>query len=150
MIKHAMWKEFENVCREMENVFHGLSEVPGKESRFAHWAKEAYYPDIRIHQDEDVVVAEAVIPGVDPESIALSIEDKTLILSGNKPKWTGAEKQEANGHGHSENVFKRSVELPVKVDVDQTTAEYVHGILRITLPKAQAAKARKIEVAVGS
>ncbi len=155
MIQHTMWKEFDNFCREMENVIQGLSDFPASGSPFAHWAREAHYPNIRVHQDEDAVKVEVVIPGVDPESLALSVEDNTLIVSGEKPRWAGSEKTEENGNDEvlhrkerPEGSFKRSIALPVKVDADRTTAEYVHGVLRITLPKAEVAKARKIEVAV--
>jgi len=150
MIQHAMWKEFDKFRRDMENVIHGLSDLPANGSPFTYWAREAEYPDIRVHQDKDAVTVEAVIPGVDPKSLALSIEDNTLILSGDRPRWTGPEKADPDGKGEGKGeVFRRSVPLPVKVDADQTVAAYVHGVLRITMPKAEAAKARKIEVAVG-
>ncbi len=147
MIQHAMWKEIDNFCRDMENVLQGWSDGVANGAPFARWTKEAYDPNVRMYQDEDAVKVEAVIPGVDPESLALSIEDNTLILSGGKPYWGGSEKAEANGH--AEDTFKRSIELPVKVDADQAEAAYLHGVLRVTMPKVQAAKARKIEVAVG-
>jgi HSP20 family protein len=153
-----MWKEFDNFRRELENVVQGWNDVGANGLPFAHWAREFYYPNIRVYQDKDTVKVEAAIPGVEPESLALSIEDNTLILSGNKPRWAGSEKTEAKGDGNDEvcyrkerpeGSFKRSIALPVKVDADQTTAEYVHGVLRITMPKAEAAKARKIEVTFG-
>jgi HSP20 family protein len=156
MIQHKMWKEFDNFRRELENVIQGWNDVGANGLPFAHWAREFYYPNIRVYQDEDAVKVEAAIPGVEPDSLALSIEDNTLILSGNKPRWAGSEKTEANGDDdvcyrkeRPEGSFKRSIALPVKVDADQTTAEYVHGVLRITMPKAEAAKARKIEVTIG-
>jgi len=159
MIQHKMWKEFDNFCREVENVIQGWSDASGNRAPFSYWAREFYYPNIRVYQDEDAIKVEAAIPGVEPESLALSIEDNTLILSGDKPRWVGSEKtEEANDKGseevldrkeRSEGAFKRSIALPVKVDADQTTAEYVHGVLRITMPKAETAKARKIEVTIG-
>ena len=158
MIQHPMWKEFDQFRREIENVIQGLGAWPLKGAPFAPWDKAAYAPDIRVYQDEDAVKVEADIPGVEPDSLPLSIEDDTLIISGDKPGWAGSAKTAANGNGHSEGAesqaqpettFKRSIALPVKVDADLATAECAHGVLRVTLPKAAAAKARKIEVAVG-
>ena len=158
MIQHTMWKEIDHFCREMENVMQGLGGWPLKGAPFAGWAKTAYDPDFRVYQDEDAVKVEVDIPGVAPDSLALSVEDNTLIISGDKPGWTGEAKTAANDNSRSEGAdgqtqpettFKRSIELPVKVDADLTTAEYVHGVLRVTLPKAAAAKARKIDVVVG-
>jgi HSP20 family protein len=156
MIQHKMWEEFDNFRREMENVIHGWSHFPPNGSPFTHWARDAYNPHIRVYQDEDVVKVEAVIPGVNPESLALTIEDHTLILCGDKPRWAGSKNDGSNGDNdvfHSkerlEGTFKRSIALPVQVDADRTTAEYVHGVLRIAMPRAEATKPRKIEVAVG-
>jgi HSP20 family protein len=39
--------------------------------------------------------------------------------------------------------------LPVEVDIDQVKAEYKHGLLMVTLPKAEAAKPKQISVSVG-
>jgi HSP20 family protein len=158
MIQHKIWQEFDNFRRELENVMQGWDDVGANGLPFAQWARELSYPHIRVYQDEDAVKVEAAIPGVEPVSLALSIEDNTLILSGNKLRWAEAQKTEASGDGDDEagyrkarpeGSFKRSIALPVKVDADQTTAEYVHGVLRITMPKAEAAKARKIEVTFG-
>jgi HSP20 family protein len=156
MIQHKMWAEFDNFRREMENMILGWGHFPLNGSPFTHQAREADYPNIRVHQDADALKVEAVIPGVNPESLALTIEDNTLILCGDKPRWGRSEKVGSDGdHGvfHRQErpagTFKRSIALPVQVDVDQTTAEYMHGVLRITMPRAEATKARKIEVAVG-
>lgn len=147
MIQGTMWKELDNFCREMENVVHGLSDFSVSGSPFKHWARESFRPEVRVHQEENAVKVEVVIPGVDPDRLSLSIEDNTLILSGDKPRWAGSEKR--NDDERDEDTFKRAIALPVKVDADQTTAEYIHGVLRITLPKAEAAKARKINVTIG-
>lgn len=158
MIQHAMWKEIDNFRREMENVFQGLSDSPVNGSPFARWTRETHYPDIRVHQDEGAIKVEAVVPGVDPDSLSLSIEDNTVILAGEKPSWAEPQKASENGSDdgevfhrkeRAEGAFKRSIPLPVKVDADQTTAEYTHGVLRITLPKADRRHPVKIDVAVG-
>ena len=153
MIQHTMWKEFDHFCREMENVMQGLGAWPLKGAPFAPSAKAAYEPDVRVYQDDNTVQVEVDVPGVEPDSLALSIEDDALIISGDKPSWAGSAKTAASDHGADSqeqpaSTFKRSIALPVKVDADLATAECVHGVLRVTLPKTSA-RARKIEVVVG-
>jgi HSP20 family protein len=92
-----MWKAFDNFRREMENMIHGWNEFPVSRVPFTHWAREVYYPKVRVYQDENAVKVEAVIPGVEPETLALSIEDNILILSGDKPGWAGSEKRGVKG-----------------------------------------------------
>lgn len=153
MIHHPLWKEFDVFRREMENVIRGLGDFPVEGSPFASWVKEMHQPDIRVHQDKEAVHIEAVIPGVDPDHLALSIEDKTLTLSGEKPGWAGSNDNDKPDEGdvchHKERTagaFKREVALPVSVDADQATAEYKHGVLRVTLPKADWHQPKSIHI----
>ncbi len=151
MIQHAMWKEFDTFRREMENVIQGLGDFPVNGSPFASWAKEMHNPDIRVHQDQDAVHVEAVVPGVDPQYLSLSIEGKTLTLSGEKPSQAQSNDQPDDDEvcHHKERTagaFKREVSLPVSVDADQATAEYKHGVLRVTLPKANRHQPKSIHI----
>ncbi len=151
MIQNTMWKEFDIFRREMENVLQGLGDLPVNGSPFASWPKGTYHPDIRVQQDQDAVYVEAVVPGVDPDQLSLSIEDKTLVLSGEKPSWHSHQDDTDDGevYRHKERTagaFKREVTLPVSVDADQATAEYKHGVLRVTLPKANRHQPKSIHI----
>jgi HSP20 family protein len=101
--------------------------------------------------DSDVFVI-ASAPGLGPDELEVTIDENVLALSGTIPnvaKSTEAEGAtwylQENGHGQ----FRRTVTLPVDVDADQAEASFEHGILRLRLPKAEAAKPRQIKIRSG-
>ena len=95
--------------------------------------------------DEDVIIT-SEIPGIDPAVVELTVSGDTLVLSGSreaqelKPdeKWHRRERP----HGS----FSRTIQLPYNVDASKTVAEFSKGILKITLPRAEAEKPRKIDI----
>ena len=98
--------------------------------------------------DSDVFVI-ASAPGLGPDELEVTIDENVLTLSGTIPNVAKSTEAEGatwylheNGHGQ----FRRTVTLPVDVDADQAEATFEHGILRLRLPKAEAAKPRQIKV----
>lgn len=101
--------------------------------------------------DEEVVIL-AAIPGIDPDNIEITVEKNTVTLSGQVPNV--AEAEETKGatwyvHELSHGNFRRSLTLPMEVNAAKAAATFEHGMLRLTLPKAEAAKPRQIRIQVG-
>lgn len=112
-------------------------------------AAPSHVPELNLGQDNDNLYAELEAPGIDPKSLEVSIEDNTLLLSGKREGATESNddvrwiRRERN-----DGAFSQRVRLPLEIDADKVTAEYEQGILRVTLPKAAAAKPKQIEVKV--
>lgn len=104
---------------------------------------------VDMYEEGDNVVARMNIPGIDPKKIHVSVEDNTLRVSGAHEE----EKEEKKKHYYHKEIkkgsFERIISLPQPVHKDKVVAEYVHGTLTITLPKAHKGESsRKIEVKV--
>lgn len=102
--------------------------------------------------NENEVVVLAAIPGVDPDEIEITIEKNTVTLSGQVPNVAEAEETRgANWYVHevSHGSFRRSLTLPIEVNAAEASATFEHGMLRLSLPKAEAAKPRQIRIQVG-
>jgi HSP20 family protein len=125
--------EFSRVQDEFQRLFNGRS--TGQNG-----------PAMNIWSDEHNVFAQFDLPGVDVAKIDISItEGNELTVQGERPEpqitnavWI---RQERGG-----GTFRRSFTLPVLVDPDKVEAKYENGVLRLTLPKHEAAKPRKISV----
>jgi HSP20 family protein len=98
--------------------------------------------------DTDVYVI-ATAPGIAPEELDVSIDGDALTLSGSVPNVAQSTEAEGatwflkeNSHGQ----FRRTVTLPVEVDADKAEANVQHGVLRLRLPKAEAARPRQIKI----
>jgi HSP20 family protein len=88
---------------------------------------------------------EADLPGVEPGTIEVTVEHGTLTIKAER----------VPGYGDSEHVivaerpqgsFTRQLSLGEGVDSDHLTADYADGVLRVTIPAAAAAQARRIEI----
>jgi len=103
--------------------------------------------DVYATNDEAVIVA--AVPGMHPEDLDLTIHQDTVTLSGTIRHVADSEEtKNATWYVHElwSGQFRRSFTLPFPVDADQAQASFEQGILRVTLPKAETAKPRKISV----
>jgi HSP20 family protein len=96
--------------------------------------------------DEEVVVAQ--LPGVNPDEIDLSVVNDVLTISGERKTVDGVENVETRYHRRerTNGKFSRSIQLAFAVAADKITAGYEDGVLKVTLPRAEADKPRKITV----
>ncbi|MDV3266611.1 Hsp20/alpha crystallin family protein [Mycobacterium avium] len=98
-------------------------------------------------RDGEKFVVKFDLPGVLPESLDVNVEHDVLTVRAERP----AIDEDRNGvvSERPRGVFSRQVYLGHGLDTDNIHADYVDGVLRLTIPVAEAAKPRKIEVAAG-
>lgn len=109
-------------------------------------ARGAWNPSVDIFENKEQIVLEAELPGMSREDFDLSVENNVLTLRGERR----FEKKEESDNYHrverSYGSFSRSFTLPQTVSGEGATAEYHNGVLRVTLPKREEVKARRIEI----
>jgi HSP20 family protein len=145
------WNPMEALRRDIDRAFQnaGFSNDPFFRTAFLPGRGARRYPLINLAEDRDSIYIEALAPGVDPESINLAVIHNVLTVSGEKRRHPEDIKPEAfHRSERAAGKFVRTIELPVEVDADHVKAEYKHGILMVTLPKAEAAKPKQISVSV--
>ena len=112
-------------------------------------AARVWVPAMDVAERGDAYVVHAELPGVAPEQVDVSFDQNVLTIRGSK---SSAFDPNAGGELHlfaAERVtgtFERSVRLPEFVDPDRIEAAFTNGLLTITIPKAEAAKPRRIQV----
>ena len=102
-------------------------------------------PTLDLYESGDHFVAVIELPGMRKEVIDISLHDGTLTISG--------ERKRASNNGETAQrteryvgTFRRSIALPTRVDPSKVRATYQDGILKVTLPKAEEAKPKQIQV----
>jgi len=83
------------------------------------------------------------------EDIQVSLHDGGLSISGERKSETKNESAEVYRTERFFGRFQRTVTLPATVAADKVKAQYKDGILTVTLPKAEEAKPKQIDVSVG-
>ncbi len=137
--------EFAQLRGEMDRV---LGDFVGNLPRWgiAPWAGARQFPPLNIWEDQDALYAEAELAGVASENVDVSVVGNELSISGERQ----ARQEEGVAYHRQERgqgAFRRTLRLPVEVDADAVSAQLKDGILTVRLPKAAAAKPRKINVA---
>ncbi len=106
-------------------------------------------PPVDIVEKDNAFLATVDLPGLKKEDIEISLDEGVLTLQGER-KLEHAEGDEAKGYRRIERAygaFSRSFTLPQGVDLGKIEATFADGVLTLTLPKSEAAKARKIAIA---
>ena len=102
-------------------------------------------PALDLYQSSDNVVALVELPGMRKEDIDISLHDNTLTISGER-KRESKNGENAERTERYVGTFRRSIALPTRVDANKVGATYEEGILKVTLPKAEEAKPKQIQV----
>jgi HSP20 family protein len=102
-------------------------------------------PLIDIHEGTDGLVLEADLPGVGQDNVSIHLEDNVLTLTAKvDAPFAGSARTLHEEYRQSD--FQRSFILSDEVDRERISADLKNGVLRLTLPKAERAKTRKIEI----
>lgn len=106
----------------------------------------AWNPSVDIYENKEQIVLEAELPGMNRDDFELSVENNVITLRGERQ----FEKKDDSDNYHrverSYGSFTRSFTLPQTVSAEGATAEYRNGVLRVTLPKREETKARRIKI----
>jgi HSP20 family protein len=134
-----------NLRDELDSLFElpFLSSLGDQSQLFSGWS-----PSLDLYQNNDNVVAMVELPGMKKEDIEISLHEDMLTVSGERHHGTG-ESDKAERSERYVGKFRRSISLPTRVDASKVSATYKDGILTVTLPKAEEAKPKKIQVNVG-
>ena len=119
----------------------------GTGSRSSVWI-----PAMDIAERADGFAIQVDLPGVRPEDVELHFEQNVLTIRGTKPSVLDTKTEEEYRLHARERVsgsFERALRLPNQVDSERIEAAFVNGVLTITVPKAQAAMSRRIEIRSG-
>ncbi len=134
--------ELNRLRREIDRLFEEpFSFLAPSTSFFEGWT-----PAVDIYEDNDKYVVKAELPGLKKEDINVSLDGNTLTISGERKQ----EEQKQEGESYRAERFfgrfQRSITLPVAVQADKIEAAYKDGVLNVTLPKAEEAKPKQIQI----
>lgn len=115
---------------------------------FFPFTAQNFAPAIDVYQDNDALIVETSLPGIDPDKVDISVENDVLTISGETKEKKEVKREDYYRKEIRQGSFSRSVILPVAVKGQEAIAEYDNGMLSIRLPKAEEAKPKKITVSV--
>ena len=146
-----VWDPFDEIARIQRELDRVAGSQPGgrPQAAFLPGRGARAYPLTNLYEDAENLYVEALAPGIDPANINLTVVRNTLTVAGEKLGPQGVESEAFHRSERAAGKFVRTIDLPVDVDSNKVSARYVDGLLTITLPKAETAKPRQIQVTVG-
>lgn len=140
-----LWPDVERLTdlhEEIDRLFGApLSELAHTSRLLSGWT-----PALDLYEDKDNFYVKAELPGMKKEEIELSLHDGSLSISGERKQENKNEEAEVYRAERFFGRFQRTVKLPTLVAADRVKAEYKDGVLMVTLPKAEEAKPKRIDV----
>lgn len=103
-------------------------------------------PAVDVREDEEAFVFTADLPGLTRDDVDVTFEDKVLTISGERSFEEKEEKGQYRRLERRYGKFTRSFSLPGQVNAEKVTGSFENGVLTVRVPKAEAAKARKITI----
>ena len=143
IVRYDPFRDLRTLQDEVNRLFStNLSRAFGDEGI----ARGAWNPSVDIYENKDQIVLEAELPGMNREDFDLTVENNVITLRGERR----FEKKDDGDNYHrverSYGSFTRSFTLPQTVSPDGAVAEYRNGVLRVSLPKREEVKARRINI----
>ncbi len=99
------------------------------------------FPPVNVFLDDDAVLIDLELPGKAAKNVDLSLEPQAVIIAGKRN-----EVEKVGGGGEESPLWSRRLELPFRINTEKANAKFTNGILRIELPKAEAAGVKKITI----
>lgn len=146
MANWDIFREMDNLRKEIDEAFRGAGYNRPFGSSFLSPVITRRFPLVNVSDTEGHVYLDALVPGVDPKDIDLTVLRNIVTISGERKPFDVQKGQVVHRSELGTGKFSRTLELPVDIDPDKVTAECRDGVMRITLAKAEHAKPKKIEI----
>jgi len=117
----------------------------------ARWVEEdvmEWVPALDVSETDDAIEVQTELPGVDPDHVDVSLSGDLLTIRGEKKSESEEKKRDYHRIERSYGSFSRTVRVPSSVDPDKVEASYKDGVLTVTMPKREEAKAQTVKIKV--
>ena len=146
IVRWEPFRELNTLQSEMNRLFNTAFESPsgtgGNGGTLRRWM-----PAMDLLESGDHFVLRADLPGMSEEDVKIELEDSTLTISGERKVEHETEQEGYYRVERASGSFSRSLTLPKGVDPETVTARFDRGVLEVRIPKPEARKPRRIEIA---
>ena len=140
---HWQPAELTDLRRDLESVFDTFWTGPEPSTAARSWS-----PAIDIGETPDAYLVTAEVPGVEKGDVHVTVLENRLLIKGEKKQEVLEEKESPHRVERVYGAFSRSFDLPRAVNAEKITATYKDGVLSVSVPKAEEAKPKQIEINV--
>lgn len=133
----AKWDPF----RDLSSIEDEFDRLMGRA-----YSRSAWVPALDVRETEDLFEVTVDLPGMAPDDVSVTFEAGVLTVSGTRQFSREEAKETYHRIERSYGTFARQIKLPRAADTEKIEASFDKGVLTVTVPKAEVAKPRTIEV----
>ena len=108
--------------------------------------QSVWTPAVDLSEGDQEFTLTADLPGFSKDDVQVELKDNRLTLKGERKRETEVQEKQYRRVERVYGTFERSFKLPAVVDADKAQATFKDGVLKLTLPKAAAAKSKPISI----
>ncbi len=139
-LSHPVWGQLHDLQGEVNRIFDQWSD------RGRNFLGLAAFPGVNLWEENDSLVLETELPGLELKDLEIYVTGHNQLTIKGERKPPVLEKGTLHRQERGFGSFVRSVSLPMAVDENHIEARFEHGVLKLRMPKHEAAKPRKIEI----
>ena len=136
----------ERTQTQMDRLFAQAFGLHGQWQSATGASTRAWAPALDISEGTDAYRVTVELPGVKLDDLQITLEDGLLTIQGERQFTSESSEEQYHRVERSSGAFRRSITLPAQVEADAVEASMGDGVLRILVPKAEEAKAKRIQV----
>lgn len=140
-VNNPISKSFDGLFRDFFQEFPSTLSKAVREDVFQ-------FPPVNITEKTDRYLAELAVPGFEKSDFKINVEGNILTVSTSKKEEKTESDDKTIRKEYSYKTFQRSFTLDEKINVDNITAAYENGILKVTLPKKEETKSSTKEISI--
>ncbi|MEJ2718712.1 MAG: Hsp20/alpha crystallin family protein [Deltaproteobacteria bacterium] len=143
--RDPMWAEFNRIQRNINDLARQMG-TSVRSSIHPFWRTSRIFPLLNVVRTDVSYIVTAELAGISAEDLEIKVEGDTVVIKGERKAEDFGAEVSYHRRERTSGTFHRSLTLPTRVEADEVKANYVDGILTITLPIEKAAQPKQISV----
>lgn len=143
LVRWTPWRDMFTLRNRINNLFEDVFPPARTQDDASFWN---WSPVVDIFEEKDQIVIKAELPGVEKKDISLDVKGRILTLRGERSSDREVSEESYYRRERVFGRFERAFTLPMEVSVDQVSADFKDGILKIEIPKPEEYKPKQIAI----
>lgn len=144
IVRWDPWTTLPSLQDRINRIFEEA--FPRGTAKDSEFATTDWRPAVDTYEEGNNIVIKAELPGVKKEDITIDVKDNVLTLKGERSAESEVKEENYYRREQSYGKFFRAFTLPDAVDPSRIEANCKDGVLKISIPKAEKAKTKKIDI----
>jgi HSP20 family protein len=140
IIRFQPFQEIDALQREMNRLFENFTDLDRFEGH------PHVHPAVELHETETAIELKLEVPGMKREDLDIQATAEAVIISGERKAETKTEEKGAIKSEFRYGRFRRVIPLPARIQNTEIRADYIDGVLHLTLPKAEEERNKVVKV----